>query len=107
MDPSAFLAKTRPTLPLIGRLHWLGQSDLGMRSQTAFSHGKNIRLSQSRGGVGWKAANKVPKEHKSVRIFAMLVFINGLRSVRDVSDHNLSIIIFIPQDFCRGEPGRF
>lgn len=52
MDPSAFLAKTHPTLPLIGSLYWLGQSDLGMRSQTAFSYGKNFRLSQSRGRVG-------------------------------------------------------
>lgn len=53
------------------------------------------------------AANKVSKKHKSLRIFAMLVFINGLRSVRDVSDHNLSIVILIPQALCRGEPGRF
>lgn len=45
MDPSAFLATTHHTLPLTGSLHWLGWSDLGMRSQTGFSYGKNIRLS--------------------------------------------------------------
>ena len=52
------------------------------------------------------AANKVPQEHKLLRIFAVLVLINGLGSMMDVSEHNLSTINLIPQAFCRGEPGR-